>query len=284
MNTTLYGNPTQIKKTCEWTGKEFYVDWKHRNQKFIDKKAMYEWRKSQNREKVPCLNCGELFERYKRILHPKTGKPTQYCSNECNRTSEEKKQNLKNWGISDKNHWNKKECQIKCKTTKLEKYGDENYNNMEKNKQTCLTKYGVPYSVYLPNVMSNGKRISNFQKRVYEKLLETHPDAKLECYMKNVEKSVDIFIPSKHKIVECHGDYWHCNPYVYDKDYFHKKLNKYAKEVWEQDLNKENSFVDNGFSYLVFWELDWNVNNNFFNDLNNKIENEICKIKNNKKC
>ena len=31
----------------------------------------------------------------------------------------------------------------KCKQTKLERYGDSNYNNHEKCKQTCLEKYGV---------------------------------------------------------------------------------------------------------------------------------------------
>lgn len=36
-----------------------------------------------------------------------------------------------------------KEVLIKTKQTKLEKYGDENYNNIDKNRQTCLEKYGV---------------------------------------------------------------------------------------------------------------------------------------------
>jgi hypothetical protein len=50
-----------IKKICEWTGQEFYVDFKHRNQRFIDKNAMYSWRKNQNREMVKCLKCGKDF-------------------------------------------------------------------------------------------------------------------------------------------------------------------------------------------------------------------------------
>ena len=84
-----------IKRICEWTGQEFYVDFKHRNQRFIDKNAMYSWRKNQNREMVKCLKCGKDFERYKNILHPTSGKPTQYCSNDCNKTSIEKREKLK---------------------------------------------------------------------------------------------------------------------------------------------------------------------------------------------
>lgn len=135
-----------IKKICEWTGQEFYVDFKHRNQRFIDKNSMYAWRKNQNREVVKCLKCGNEFERYKNILHPKSGKPTQYCSNECNRTSDEKREKLRVW-IKDNNPmYNKVSLEKlkdnnpmfnqsnidKIKTTKLKKYGDENYNNMEK--------------------------------------------------------------------------------------------------------------------------------------------------------
>lgn len=254
MNTSTYGNPVNIEKICEYTGKTFYVDWKHRNQRFINIKAMYEWRKSQNREKISCLNCGEMFERYKHILNKKTGKPKQYCSNECNLTSDEKIKKLKHWGLSEKNHWNKKECQNKAKQTKFEKYGDENYNNMEKNKQTCLTKYGVPYSVYLPDVMSNGKRISNFQKKIYENLLKTYPDAKLECYMKDVEKSVDIFIPSEHKIVECHGDYWHCNPKKFKSEYYNKSAHLTAQQIWDRDRKKKELLENAGYEVEIIWE------------------------------
>lgn len=39
------------------------------------------------------------------------------------------------------------------KTTKLEKYGSESYNNIEKNKQTVLEKYGVSNVMYLPHIV-----------------------------------------------------------------------------------------------------------------------------------
>ena len=39
----------------------------------------------------------------------------------------------------------KQEIIKKAKQTKLERYGDENYNNYEKRTKTCLSKFGVPY-------------------------------------------------------------------------------------------------------------------------------------------
>jgi len=254
MNTTQFGNPEKIKKICEWTKKEFYVDYKHRKQRFIDKSAMYEWRKSQNRETVKCLNCGKSFERYKNILHPRTGKPTQYCSNNCNITSKEKIQKLKLWGLSDKNHWNNPLCQLKVKETKFKKYGDENYNNMEKNKQTCMSKYGVPYSVYLPHVTSCGIRISKFQKRVYTEILKQYSDAKLEVYLHDVQKSVDIFIPSINKVIECNGDYWHCNPSKCKSDYYNKLIHLTAQEIWDRDTKKIELLKKHGYEVDVIWE------------------------------
>lgn len=253
-------NTKTIKKVCEWTSQVFYVDYKHRKQRFINRKAMYEWRKSQNREIVNCLNCGKPFERYKHILHPRTGKPTQYCSNECNRTSKEKLQKLKEWGLSEKNHWNNLECQRKVKETKQKLYGDPNYNNMEKNKQTCMSRYGVPYTVYLPQVMSNGIRISKFQRRVYEKTLIIHNDAKLEVYLYDVQKSVDIFIPSENKVVECHGDYWHCNPTLFRPDYYNRLVHLTAQQIWNRDKQKQEVLEKLGYKVEVVWE---NTNKKF---------------------
>lgn len=247
-------NVENIKKICEWTGKEFIVDWKHRKQRFIDKQAMYAWRKAQNREIVNCLNCGNPFERYKKILHPKTGLPTQYCSNECNRTSSQKIDKLKKWGMSPKNHWNDVECQLKVKNTKLIRYGDCNYNNMEKYKQTMLTKYGVPYSVYLPQCMSNGIRISKFQRRIYSDILKIHTDAQLEVYLSDVQKAVDIYIPSINKIIECHGDYWHCNPSKCTPTYYNKLVHMTAQEVWDRDKQKRDLLNKHGYDVEVIWE------------------------------
>lgn len=243
-----------IKKICEWTKQEFYVDFKHRNQRFIDKNAMYSWRKNQNREIVKCLKCGKDFERYKNILHPKSGKPTQYCSNECNRTSDEKREKLKKWANSNNNHWFSKKCQSKVKTTKLKKYGNENYNNTQKSIKTCLSKYGIPYTTYLPQTRSNGKTISKFQKMIYDEIIEQYPDALLEEYLQDVNKSVDIYIPSKKLIIECFGDYWHCNPKKYDETYYNKSVHLLAKEIWERDIKRINLFKEKGYTVEIRWE------------------------------
>ena len=259
MNETCYGHPTEIKKICEWTGKEFVVDWKHRNRRFIDKKAMYDWRKANNHETVKCLNCGVPFDRYKNILHPRSGKLTQYCSNECNVKSVEHKTVCKK--LFEKNNpMNNVASREKIKQSKLKRYGDSNYNNMPKNIKTCMTKYGVPYTCYLPKCKSNGKRISKFQRELYVDILKKHPDAELEKYLPNVQKFVDVYIPSIKKVIECHGDYWHCNPTKCSPTYYNKLVHLTANEIWDRDKKKEELLKNNGYDVEIVWE---NTNKRF---------------------
>jgi hypothetical protein len=250
---TLYGNPEKIKKICEWTGKEFMVDWKHRNQRFINIRAMRNWRMAQCREIVKCLTCGKSFERYKNILHLDTGLPTQYCSNDCNRKSIHKKECLKKW-IKNHNPMDNLLSREKIKQSKLERYGNSTYNNIKKCRKTMMDKYGVHCVFYLPSCKSNGRRISKFQKRIYEDLLQQHPDAELEKYLPDVKKAVDIYIPSTKKVIECYGDYWHCNPQKCSPTYYNYLVHLTAQEIWEKDRQKVELLKSGGYDVEIIWE------------------------------
>jgi len=251
---TNYGNPKSINKICEWTGKYFTVDWKHRNKRFIDTKAMYAWRKSQNHEIVNCLNCNKLFDRYKRILHPRSGKLQQYCSNECNVKSNEHKEMCRNIFLTN-NPMNSKKSRLKISETKLTKYGNYKYNNPEKAANTCMRKYGTACYFDSPSaILSNGKRISKFQKQTYDLVLLEYPDARLEEYLKDARCSVDIYIPSLKKAIECYGDYWHCNPSKCQPDYYNKSLHMTAKEKWNKDAIKTNKLMLAGYGVEIVWE------------------------------
>lgn len=243
-----------IEKICEWSGESFFVDYKHRHQRFINRSAMYAWRKNLNREFVKCLNCGELFERYIRYKHRSSNKPTQFCSNNCHSTSIEHRE-MARCLFLEKNPMNDKSSVLKIKKTKLEKYGDENYNNTEKFQKTCFDKYGVTCPFDIPTVSrSNGRRISKFQKRVFDETRLVHEDAILEHYLKDVCRSVDIFIPSKNLIVECYGDYWHCNPDVYQEDFYNKSLKLTAKETWDRDSERVGLLKSFGYEVDIVWE------------------------------
>jgi very-short-patch-repair endonuclease len=67
--------------------------------------------------------------------------------------------------------------------------------------------------------------------------------------------NVDFLIKNKF-IVECFGDYWHCNPSIYEGNFYNKSIKLTAKEKWEKDKNKIQKLKDKGFEVLVLWESD----------------------------
>jgi hypothetical protein len=146
----------------------------------------------------------------------------------------------------------------KAQRTKLAKYGDASYNNGERTKKTCLKKYGatcVFHSPHCPKAV--GIRVSKFQRSVYDTILKKNVDAILEEYLADAQKSVDIYIPSQRKIVECHGDYWHCNPKKYPPDYYNKMVGKTAQEIWDADKERITHLRSLGYTVDVVWESDW---------------------------
>lgn len=254
-----YGHSSHIDLICKNCNLTFNVEWEYRNHVFCSVKCKCEYNIKEHHEKVNCLTCGTLFDRYKNIKHPRSGKLKQYCSNECSVKSIEKKIQLREW-IKNNNPMNNQESIDKISKTKLDRYGDKNYNNPEKNKETMMLKYGVPYAFYLPSCKSNGMRISKFQRRIYADILSKFSDAKLEEYLPDVQKCVDIYIPSIKKVIECHGDYWHCNPQCFLPTYCNKSTHLTAQEMWNKDSKKKKLLEDAGYIVEVIWE---NTNKKF---------------------
>lgn len=70
----------------------------------------------------------------------------------------------------------------------------------------------------------------------------------------------DLFIRDKNILIEYNGDYWHCNPYKYKSDYFNKKKQLFAKDIWNHDLKKKELAEKNGYKLFIIWERDFIFN------------------------
>ena len=149
-----------IIKTCTICKKEFRA--KRNSQKFCSKtcaqhdpSVLDKMRKSQNKtfnEKYgghPMKTNTETVIRFKKSLFENHGEDyfTNYLVNET-------------------------------KKTKKEKYGNENYNNIEKNKQTCLEKYGVDNVFKSKNILE--KRSKNVMTKHYNDLITLCQNENLE--------------------------------------------------------------------------------------------------------
>jgi len=67
--------------------------------------------------------------------------------------------------------------------------------------------------------------------------------------------TVDFLVDKKY-IVECYGDFWHCNPQQYTSSYFNKGKKKTAEEIWQRDAERKKKFEELGYKFLCIWESD----------------------------
>ena len=68
------------------------------------------------------------------------------------------------------------------------------------------------------------------------------------------------------KIIEFQGDYWHCNPALFDETFFNKVKQATAKEIWEYDKIKKHAAEHYGYEVFYVWEYDYT------NDPENEIK------------
>lgn len=93
--------------------------------------------------------------------------------------------------------------------------------------------------------------------------------------LKNIKRNTQINYHNvdflvNDTIIECYGDYWHCNPTLFDKEYFNKGLKMSANAKWLKDKMRQTILEMKGYKYIYFWESD------IHNNLKNVIQ-EICK-------
>lgn len=74
---------------------------------------------------------------------------------------------------------------------------------------------------------------------------------------KETKKAYSYDFTYGKKIIEFNGDYWHCNPLVYEAEYFNKNKELTAKEIWQYDLTKNRLAESHGYEVLVVWESEW---------------------------
>jgi G:T-mismatch repair DNA endonuclease (very short patch repair protein) len=85
-------------------------------------------------------------------------------------------------------------------------------------------------------------------------------------------KICDVFIPDLNLIIEYFGDYWHCNPIKYDINYFNKKKNKFAWELWEYDKSKLDLVKSCGYNVEVIWEKQFRNNEQIIENIISKYD------------
>ena len=127
--------------------------------------------------------------------------------------------------------------------------------------------------------VSNIRKNNNIYKDNFsgkESFIEKEIDSLLKAsdieYQKQVKISdyiVDFFVPIFNLVIEVQGDYWHCNPKVYENGPEDLKQTTFILK----DYNKKSKLLNLGYDIYYVWEYDilnnkLTVENNLKNLLN----------------
>lgn len=85
-------------------------------------------------------------------------------------------------------------------------------------------------------------------------------------------KVCDLYIPNLNLIIEYNGDYWHCNPIKYPKNYYNRKKSMFAWEIWDYDKSKVDLIKSYNYNLEVIWETDFKSNKDIIKNLIKKYE------------
>ena len=172
---------------------------------------------------------------------------------------------IKKYGVN--NPLKLPEIREKIKETNLEKYGYENpmFSNEIKEKMfnTKRKRYGNPYYTGI-NI---GTIFSKFEKSVLDFIKEKFSNLIIEENNRTIlnGKEIDLYFPEIQKGIEINGDYWHCNPLIYESTYINRK-GKTAEEIWKRDNEKYNLAKEQKIELLIIWEYDWMHNKNIIQE------------------
>ena len=156
----------------------------------------------------------------------------------------------------------------KRKETNLKKYGFENCMSckeiQEKAAKTKLERYGNPYYTGI----KSGTIYSKFEKSVLNFIKTNFSDLTIDENNRTIlnGKEIDLYFPKLQKGIEINGDYWHCNPLLYESTYINRK-GKFAEEIWKRDNEKYELAKQQNIELLVIWEYDWTYNKSKIMDI-----------------
>lgn len=181
-------------------------------------------------------------------------------------------------------------------TTRIEYWLKKGYNEEESRKklserqntfslEKCILKYGEETGIKIFNERQKkwSKKIEKqYNNGLFRKTINT-PFSKLEIDLfdiiveklnivndvyygnnqyyrnfKDIGRTFSYDFVFNKKVIEFNGDYWHCNPKTYNKNYYHKHLKMFAYEIWEKDEMRINSIKNVGYDVLIIWESDYN--------------------------
>jgi len=112
----------------------------------------------------------------------------------------------------------------------------------------------------------------NFHQ-IYKNIYIQHFENIGEFLIPTTKYKADGYCKETNTIYEFHGDYWHGNPKVFDKEDYNKTTNCTFGDLYQKTLEREQQIKDLGYNLVVMWEYDWNIINKFIRKIQQKFRN-----------
>jgi len=151
--------------------------------------------------------------------------------------------------LRGKTPWNKGKCFIHSGSFKKGHQGYKSTlgkHHTEEARIKIRLKRAKQKKVYTSSIEL---KIQNFLKKLGIEFF-THQYIKIEHAYQ-----CDILIPSIKTIIECDGDFIHCNPVEYSPNFirYPRYETKTAKEIWEVDNARTKELLEKGYNVIRIW-------------------------------
>jgi G:T-mismatch repair DNA endonuclease (very short patch repair protein) len=116
-------------------------------------------------------------------------------------------------------------------------------------------------------IVKNGysSNTSGLEKDLFNELKQFNECFKEKITLKFNKKWFfpDIVDIKRKLIIEYFGDYYHCNPIIFDNHYFNERVKMTSEEIWERDNDRIKIFIKNGYNVIIVWEKSFKENKNY---------------------
>lgn len=238
------GRQQPIAKICEICGSEYAVIPSRINQRFCSleckgaatTQGLVASRPRGEQVDITCVQCGKVFTvRPSHAFNTSLGSAKKYCSRACK-------------GLARRGAWPiEKTNQVlyTCQECGNQWHGKRSLQHRKKYcSRECL---GVAMVRKV-----QGREPTSIERATYAALVELGikftPQHRIGNWV------IDAFVPSLNLVIECQGDFYHCNPAVFPNG----PQGEIQERTADRDRRRFAEFAAAGYTILELWESDIN--------------------------
>lgn len=117
-------------------------------------------------------------------------------------------------------------------------------------------KQGCPSCQSHKTYSQNQIKWLNFIQIFYNNNIQ-HAENGGEFCIPETNYKADGYCKETNTIYEYHGDYWHGNPKIYNKEQINKSCKKSFGKLYQMTLEREIIIKKLGYKLIIIWENDW---------------------------